>query len=140
MRCPDCNKFVSMENGDPEVDRLEVEMSGNESYIVTMEASLVRNCAECSTELKRTMVDSEQTVVLEVVERECLSTEAEDGIHDPVIDEKDSSVDESGGRYAKNMISCTVTYTVTCNNGGCALQKQDTISAETNAGSFEESV
>lgn len=46
MRCPDCNKFVSQEAGEPEIS---LEVDGSE---VRCEARLPINCAECGSELK----------------------------------------------------------------------------------------
>src|SRR6516165_1086406 len=51
MRCPDCSKFVGMENGDPQVNSLEVSY---DSGCIEFECSVThtRNCADCGTELK----------------------------------------------------------------------------------------
>lgn len=103
MRCPDCNKFVSMENGEPEVNSVEVDSEGH----VNAEVHLTRNCAECSTELK------DYTFELEADPDEEFMA-AHKG-HALDVDEGDCSVDESGGgRYAKNIISVSLVATVKC--------------------------
>jgi len=63
MRCPDCNKFVSQEAGDPETSE---DVSGD---TLTVEVRIVQNCVECGTELK------ESTLTLE----RDLSDEGHDG-------------------------------------------------------------
>lgn len=52
-RCPDCNKFVSFEEVEPEVNSLEVDSSG----YVTAEIRIVNECADCSTELREANLD-----------------------------------------------------------------------------------
>jgi hypothetical protein len=54
MRCPDCNKFVSFEQGEPEA---ELEASGAS---LTGTIRIVLTCQECSTELKESTFDVEQ--------------------------------------------------------------------------------
>jgi hypothetical protein len=57
MRCPDCNKFVSNNEADPEVqdDSPALEDGG-----VSVEVRIVNECADCGTEL--TEANFEQTV------------------------------------------------------------------------------
>ena len=52
-RCPDCMKFVSLEQADPEVDNLEVDEAGT----VTGEVRLVLTCADCGGEMKEVTLD-----------------------------------------------------------------------------------
>lgn len=55
MRCPDCCKFVGLENGEPEMGDFEINVEGEpESFSVTISgsATLGRNCADCGTTLK----------------------------------------------------------------------------------------
>lgn len=135
MRCPDCNKFVSMENGDLEIDVLEIDVDGT----VHCEASLPRNCADCGTELKRGTFDVDEDVELDSVECPGAPAEAEDKNHDLSIDELGNDVSESGGsRYAKNMIGFDLEYEVTCSR--CELKIRGEIGDAMNAGSFDESV
>lgn len=145
MRCPDCSKFVGMENGDLEVDQVEVE-TNDDDYVVTVEASLPRNCAECSTELKRGSFSSEETIPYPSEDEARCKAEtapASDGkkLHDLTIEEDSNDITEKGGgRYAKNMIGYTLDYTVTCQNEGCGFTAKGQITDEMNAGSFEESI
>jgi hypothetical protein len=46
-RCPDCNKFVGLQAGDPEAQ--EPELNGCE---VSVEVRVVLNCTECDGEMK----------------------------------------------------------------------------------------
>ncbi len=54
MRCPDCNKFVSFDEGN--VDDVEADID-DESGTVTVSGRVVLPCAECGTELKELAVD-----------------------------------------------------------------------------------
>lgn len=65
-RCGDCNKFVSLEEQDPEVE--SVDYDGGE---VRATVRIVNECAECGTELRESTLE--------------MSTEAPDGWddHDP---------------------------------------------------------
>lgn len=56
MRCPDCNKFVSQELQEPEVQNIDIDESGN----VTAEVRIVLACAGCGTELKDANLSMEQ--------------------------------------------------------------------------------
>jgi hypothetical protein len=52
-RCPDCNKFVSLEEADPELqDDGEIVDDGDGAWTVAVDVRLVRTCAECATEMK----------------------------------------------------------------------------------------
>lgn len=122
MRCPDCNKFVSMENGDPEVNSLEATWQGNGVINVTADLELFRNCADCGTQLKSAQPSIETD--LDLAEQEAwralpedkrarilAALEADSAIVN--VDNGDPSVDESGGgRYAKNMITVTLPITI----------------------------
>lgn len=143
MRCPDCNKFVSMENGDLEVDELSIDVDGT----VSVSASLPRNCAECSTELKRGEFQTEDDAGISEAELECKFSKAPALTADDVsphsfeIEELSNDVSESGGgRYAKNMVGFDLEYEVTCTNEECDLKVKGAIGDAMQASSFDESV
>lgn len=142
MRCPDCNKFVGMENGDPEVNSLEVgEVEEAGVCTVTAEVSLVRNCADCSTELKRADLEAEVQVELGEAKAKCASPKAKDGAHELSVSELSSEATESGGgRYAKNLIGFTLDFKVECENEGCDLAVDGQAEDSLPASGFEESV
>lgn len=52
MRCPDCNKFVSFD--EPQVEIQSVDVSDSE---LTVSARVSLNCADCGTELKEATID-----------------------------------------------------------------------------------
>lgn len=57
MRCPDCNKFVAQETGDPEINvDLDVDTDPPGPPVATFDASahLAVVCADCGTDLKET--------------------------------------------------------------------------------------
>lgn len=105
MRCPDCNKFVSLEPNEPEVESLEITATGE----ITAEVRFVRVCAGCSIELKEATFEVEDQLPLDVMAKHKGSK------HELSIAEKDCVIDESGGgRYTANVFTMELTYSVTC--------------------------
>ena len=139
MRCPDCNKFVSLEMGDPEVASLEISEEGN----VLVEISIVRNCADCGTELKRADLSIEHDLSEETLahlkeshpaayrkmtgEKAPVETDApaaesaaeteteEDEVDFDISEDGVEPIEEGGGRYKKSYFGAEVAFTVTCN-------------------------
>lgn len=115
MRCPDCNKFVSLEEGDAEVNDLAVGEDGN----VSVQVRIANCCAECGQELKEANFDCEQDHT-----EECKGHQGEG--HELAIEENSSERTSrsgyfkagkwvsAGGRYAKTMYGFSLTYTITC--------------------------
>ncbi len=68
MRCPDCNRFVSQEAGEPEVDDSTSDMQ------VSLSVRIVQNCAECGTELKEATLEIERDLDEEVGEAHSTDT------------------------------------------------------------------
>lgn len=64
-RCPDCNKFVSYEEAEPEVEGVEVE-----DGIITAQVRIVNTCGECGTELTEFTFDLEIDLNLDEVIKE----------------------------------------------------------------------
>ncbi len=62
-RCPDCNKFVSLETQDPEIE-LEIDDDGADSTTATISGSVrvVRQCADCGTEMTEANFDIDERV------------------------------------------------------------------------------
>lgn len=147
MRCPNCNKFVGMENGDPEVDNIEASADGD-SIHVTATATGYRNCAECSTQLKSLCVDFEDDVALDKFdgwkdlpepERAKFIAALEGGKLELEAESSSGEASESGGgRYAKNMITTALDYTLTATLGEKSLEYNGTLSSENAASEFEE--
>jgi len=47
-RCPDCNKFVSLEMEDPDVQECDIEPSEDgKAGIMRLTVQLTKSCAEC---------------------------------------------------------------------------------------------
>lgn len=136
MRCPDCQKFVSLENGDPETNSLEVEDT-DDGAIVTAEVHLIRNCGDCGTELKAADVEGDEDIQFDNLH--CPAKNGDDTSHDLVVTELSCDVDESGGgRYKKNIITFDLEFKIACND--CDLEVKGNVRGDEAAGSFEESV
>lgn len=142
-------KFVSMENGDPEIDQSTADLNDQGDVVVELSATCYRNCAECSNQLKSLCVDvQEEKPLSEWLDQEGKAlTEAKVAeimaAHKAgkvsIECEAEAEVDESGGgRYQKNMITTTFTVNVTLNIGEEKLEIHSDFSSENAAGEFEE--
>jgi hypothetical protein len=124
MRCPDCMKFVSMENNDPEVEYVAAELDG-EDVRVQANVRAIRACADCGTELKDTYLEIEESFpICEFDGFDKLSAddqtrlirlvEEEHGDIEVAVEENGGDTYESGGsRYKQNLITTTVNVAIT---------------------------
>lgn len=115
MRCPDCNKFVSFNEEDPEVQSIDIDETGQ----VTIEVRIVNACADCGQELK------DVTFTLEADHADDVKDHIGKG-HELLIDEDGNErTQRSGyfkkgkfipayGRYAKSFYGASVNYTIAC--------------------------
>ena len=118
MRCPDCNKFVSFDEGEPELQSIDI--NGNS---VTCEVRIVMNCAECGQELKEAMLDMDADVDTGIggddvehngnghelsVEEQGIESTSRSGYF------KKGVFVPAGGRYAKTYYGASVEFRVTC--------------------------
>ena len=128
MRCPDCNRFVGFDAQDPEVE-LEVDGKG----LVTGSVRCALACMECGGELKEANFEVE--VPIDV-------PEAEDGHeHSLVVDTTDVTATESGGgRYKRNNRGFELSFTVKCEEDGCAFSAGDEASDNLPASQWDELV
>jgi hypothetical protein len=102
MRCPDCQKFVSLEFQDPEVDGLEIADS-----TVSCTVRLVRNCGECGQEMKE--ANLELSTEIEVPEGHSGKG------HELEVEETSvDQIEEGGGRFKKSYFGATVSFAVKC--------------------------
>jgi hypothetical protein len=151
--CPSCNKLCSLENGEPEVENLE--LTDGE---LTASIRLVRQSACCSEDMKEYTyepnlnIQSEILAHLKKFHKELFDGDNEaprDGVELPEFEasENGCDVDESGGgRYAKNIISISLNVDVICQSDIHDSEKADAVvgsfglTDSTNAGSFDELV
>lgn len=149
MRCPDCSKFVSMDNADPEVNSVEVVYNGDKTATVTADIRLIRACADCSTELKSLDVQVEETVDLTEMTKDGDGENKVDGdaLHTALdsldaeleVEGEDCEVEETGGsRFAKNMIQFSLAVVVSVELNGATYKVPVSLNDEAAAGDFEE--
>lgn len=103
MRCSDCNKFVSIEMSEPE---LELELSEKE---ITGTVRLVQTCADCGTELAEANLDISESFEFEHSNKDCngeLTLEGEGA--------ENNDRYEGKGRYTKYFYGADVTTTIKC--------------------------
>jgi len=105
MRCPDCNKFVALELQDPEENSTEFDP---QTGAIEAEYRIVRNCADCGTELKETTITLSGEVDV---------TEHQGEGHELTAEFEAEGVEEGGGRYAKSYFGVSCTCTVKCSCG-----------------------
>ena len=116
MRCPDCNKFVSMEMSEPE---LEGELDFDpETQAVTGSVRIERTCAECGTLLKEGQLEME----VELVGEDAAMMAAHLKLHEKGPDQEVfevhdvglDTIEEEGGRFKKSYYGATVHFNITC--------------------------
>jgi len=108
MRCPDCNKFVSFEAAEPEMD---VNINNGE-IVGTVQITL--NCAECGLGLKGYTFDvSEQ---LELPDHKCkIEGKEEDPEYDTEgLDVENADRTEGKGRWMKTFYGYVIEGEVVC--------------------------
>lgn len=123
MRCPDCNKFVSQEAGDPEVEDLTYTTG-----TITGQVHITQNCAECGNTLKEAYLD------VEIDSQFC-----SDNDHEVSMDESVSNADrsEGTGRYRKTFYGADLTIKLTCS---CGKEGEATWHDDIAASSMDETV
>jgi hypothetical protein len=117
---------VGLETQDPEESDSRVEYSGG-SFQVAVDFRSVRNCAECSSEMKDFEGSAEGEFPLEDLDgwtdlseeqRKELTKALEDGSIEPSLEVECGSTDESGGsRYRKNILTTTFPITISVEYG-----------------------
>ncbi|KKN04260.1 hypothetical protein LCGC14_1099180 [marine sediment metagenome] len=133
MRCPDCNRFVSVEQGDP-TEGLVLQVSDE---AVTGEVRLTLLCAECNTEMAEANVEVDMAFDLEHVD-ECGPDELT-GVQ-PVValsDENATASDryEGKGRGTRHFYGAEIEATITCQT--CDAKTVVESHVEEQASSFE---
>lgn len=121
-RCPSCNKFVGLENADPETDSLQAMCESRGNIRVEGDLRHARNCADCGETLKEIDEHVEEHISLDqfkgwdkldAAQRKLIEDAMEAGELEVDVEEDGTSADESGGhRYKKNMIVCTADFTL----------------------------
>ena len=108
MRCPDCQKFVSLEMQYPEDVTLEIQ-TDEDGFTINMTCRIVRNCAECGQEMKEATLEAESTVLWTEVEGHSKIDKTQEFVVD---EESVDQIEEGGGRYAKSFFGASITYVV----------------------------
>jgi len=146
MRCPDCSKFVSFEQSDPEVEfdlqdqrtePAETDPPTDQDVEVTVQARLVLACAECGTELKEASLEDAHTVTI--------TGHVGDGHGLEVEETSSDTTDRYDGkpgtpsRYRRHYYGATVGYQVLCECSPEALAEGQ-FELEESASGFDELV
>jgi len=127
MRCPQCEKFTSLEMGDPELESINLDADLGDgklgSAAVTATVRIVRTCGECGDELKEATLELEgESGEIDVSDHASVKKQP-DGTEQPAwnpgcelqVEEEDvSPIEEGGGRYKKSYFGATVSYKITC--------------------------
>jgi len=134
MRCNDCNKFVSFDSDvEPEIS---VDVSGT---IVSGDARIVNNCADCGTELKECSFDINEEIP-GADAHECdgeLSVEVEGaGRTDRMEDKTRTGKPIKHSRYMKHLYGAEATFKVVCDK--CEFEAEIPWSDETPGSAMDE--
>ena len=114
--CPNCAKMVALEFQDPEEESLELDV---ESRKVTGQVRIVRQCADCGTDMK------EATLDLEVEIPKCCGKGLEDEV-ELVL----NRLEEGGSRYQKSYFGAEGEIKAKCKCGQpLAVQWSDKVAA-----------
>ena len=139
MRCPDCNKFVPQELGEPEVqlDLTDERQEGQKMVAISGDVRVPITCGECGTELKEGTftVDTEVEVDGHRGEGHELSVEetSTEGI------ERQDGKPGTPSRYRRTYYGAIVSFEVRCLCGKLEAVEGDW-SDDMQASSFDELV
>lgn len=155
-RCPDCNKFVGVEQQEvedfePDIE-VEVPVGRLQSGSVSGEVHLVLACVDCGTELSESNQDVEAEFTVEHDEDcEALFKPDEAGVLQPLpegspppeLEAEDVSVAiedtfEGKGRGARHYYGASISMTITC--PGCKGSAEVQTEVNEQASSFESMV
>jgi hypothetical protein len=131
-RCPDCNKFVSLELQEPE---LNLNVEGDS---ITGQVRLVLTCADCGGEAKEANLDIDLSL-----DHDCDRKEDDFELVDETAEptERYQDKDQRGKsiknpRYRRHYYGAEITVTVRCNH--CDKEFEVTETVEEQASGFEE--
>lgn len=146
-RCPYCNKFVGLENAEPQVNSVETEFSNGRLHI-TLDYEHARQCADCGSDLKSVCDTAEADMVLEDLDGWTALSEKEQKklLKDLKAgkvefgDQCDAEAEESGGsRYQANVVTKRFTVeAITVGKGDAAKKLSAELTADHNASEYEE--
>lgn len=112
MRCNNCNKFVGLDLGDAEIQTgPDIDESGN----ITCEARIVRNCADCGTELKEANFSLEGQIDVDGHEGDGHELEAEESSSEAT--ERSDGKSNTPSRYRRAFFGVSVDVAVKCSCG-----------------------
>lgn len=136
-RCSQCNKFVSLEPGEPEDQGLEVSVEKSAAdyehdVFLNGNVRLTLNCADCATELAETTLEYEESWTIHH-EGECEDPAME--THGPDTEFIEDS--QGSGMFSKRFYGVKVTLEVTCGTCGVKLEAE---SDQTSQASFFEPI
>ena len=122
MRCPECNKFVSMDMSDPELEG-ELEFDP-EMQVVTGTVHIERACQECGTPLKEgqlemsgELIGEDEVRMDDHLKAHAQHAEAHGGDSPGEFEVEEDGIEpleEGGGRYKKSFFGATVQFTIKC--------------------------
>lgn len=137
MRCPDCNKFVPNEVGEPELD-LDVELEEEEGKPGAAKVSgtvrLVLTCGDCSSELAEANLDLEETEV-ELKHRKADTHDVEVADESAEAEDRYDGKPKTPSRYRRHFYGARVSGTVKCS---CGAEAEFETLVEEQASGFEQ--
>ena len=129
-RCPDCNKFMSTNFEDPEIEEMEID---DEGY-VSGSVRFVLACEECGTELREAHSDIDFQV-----DHTCLLEPDRDKEIDDVFEIEEKSIEgytRGGMKKGDKWYVARVAAEWHCMK--CNEKEEETITIEVNKSDFED--
>lgn len=106
MRCPDCNKFASLDESQFEVDLEGKYDPEDNAVLVTGTVVQQRPCMECGGILKEYTFDVDTSFDLQPLKKKLTEGDVSVDFDDP------EETQSGGGRYAKNMVGFQLSVNV----------------------------
>jgi len=143
MRCPNCNKFVSYDEPEVEIDEGNISEGDENEFIATVSVRIVLKCAECSEELKEMNDDVEiefehecEEIDFDVEELQLNEITGEGYSRLETKDRRGKPIKKA--RYMKTYYGAELTLEASCGLCGESLTGNEKI--ECQASSFDELV
>lgn len=144
MRCDSCNKFVSLDTQEPEIN-----LVGISGTTVAVDARSVRTCAACGQELKALDINKDVELELDKFEGfDELGEKQQDQLREAwdagtleieVEEAGDGETSESGGsRYKKNILTTTIPFVAKFSWEGLDFTFNGSVTSEHAASEYEE--
>jgi hypothetical protein len=107
MRCPDCNKFVSYDEQEPEITDIDID-----GDVVRGSVRVVLPCAECGTDLKECEMEFEIGIKQQPTAGEWEIDDSSAELSSRTVDKDRHGKQIKNARYMKTMYGASIKVTL----------------------------